>query len=570
MSRKLFSLLLVFSIAMVCALVPFASEAGSAALAHGKMEATMELAGGGESLDPADFEISREFFSEENGAGPIMEKLFPTAEPSHGGFAYSFIHVSDIQVRDRTRPPMQKILGATDASVETSENNFYQDHADLFYLGYALRAIRASVVGGPAEFAIHTGDAMHIGRLNELFAYNRMVEDFALREGPGADGGFEKSWMAAPISKDGVEISAFFNLIGNHDVFWLGNLRSPRMMRNNLPTWVSMSHDLETSLTNYNRLRSQVKDLDRAMGRSGPLELNPAAISAGPIEVHEPPDDARAYFHFDLAIPGHPQNKLARMIVLNTNEPAVAKITGAYAGAMTSRQEAWLIGLLDEADGRGDIDHVLVFGHQRLKDVGIARPGGTKVREVGRLKDLLIERPKVIAYLRGHWHKGEVVEWDKDESGAARLVEFGAPALMEYPKSISYVTVKSAGAGRWELSARHPNLEDLIQSGAVDASALIEQGLVERGESEFRFRTPYLGEGEEKLRALVDYLDSNGLSGHDRMLYLALLSINGADADAVKIRAADYFELDQHTFEEWREAPERNKQKYEAHRVVVK
>ena len=100
-------------------------------------------------------------------------------------YVYKFIHLSDFQIRDRTlnlgprkTQTIDRYLG-----IETMQTNYYQDHADVFYLGFILKAIRRIFVEvNDIDFVIHTGDAMHIGTLDELNAFNELIGNFLLAD----------------------------------------------------------------------------------------------------------------------------------------------------------------------------------------------------------------------------------------------------------------------------------------------------------------------------------------------------------------------------------------------------
>jgi hypothetical protein len=508
-------------------------------------------------LDPAAFPLSDRFVDRVGQAGPLLPELFPTPQAPPGGFAYSFVHVSDIQLRD-PRNPLNPALHLLDGKVESAENNFFQDRTDVFYAAYLLKAIRAAANPGPALFVFHTGDSMHLSNESELGAFDELINDFLLQDQTSA-GGLSGSWLAAVLNPKTTPPHWYFNLTGNHDLQFIGNARnefSPHMY----------GKTGQSPRLNYNRLAGQLRDLTRG---GAPLAPRIGGAFTGP-ERLEGLSEGAAYYSFVLPIPGHPAGKKVMIIALNTNETGGPFIPiGGLHGSISPAQRQWLQDRLAQADADDSIDHVLLFGHQPLKYIAEIPPGRNKpTRAEGFLADELAADPKLIAYFNGHDHAGRVVMHELD--GKPRLLEYVGPAVMDSPKVFLYDTVRSAGPSRWEVIPRAFDLDDLARAGVVDVQPLAAKGLLEPRPDGNGFRVRWFDDpasGKRHLAILQKHLAGLTLTPPERSLYLAYVCLGGAEQDAYKVKAR--FEAgktslrDQHTYAEWRDANPSDKAQYE-------
>jgi 3',5'-cyclic AMP phosphodiesterase CpdA len=527
-----------------------------------KVKSAVKLAHeSGTRLDPANFPLSEQFVGRGGKAGPLLTTLFPPPPAPAGGFAYSFIQVSDIQLRD-PNTPLNPIMHLSDNAVESSENNYFQDRTDLFYAAYLLRVIRAAADPGPASFVIHTGDAMHFSTVSELSAFTQLTQDFLLKNSAGA-GGYQGSWLAAAIGPSS-PARWYFNLIGNHDIQYIGNARnelSPHMY----------AKTGESPRLNYNRLAGQLADV----GRGGDALALKAGAYSGPERLDGLTEGA-GWYAFTMPIPGHPANKKVMIIVLNTNETGRAMVPkGGVFGTISPAQRQWLEERLAAADQDNAIDHVLIFGHQPLRYITETLPNGKIQTPAGFLVEPLERHPKVIAYLCGHDHQGRIVLHTR--AGAMRLLEYVSPGVMDYPKAFTYLTVRSDGPGRYQVTPRLYNLEDLARAGAIDATPLLDQDLIALTRNGLGYEVRWLNDSaslKRNLRPLAKHLATLNLTPAQQSLYLALICQEAAQQDGVKIKArfdlGVYKPLDGHTFAEWREAVPSGKSVFEREIVIDK
>ena len=132
---------------------------------------------GSGSLDPNDF-------------------LVDTDTPAHvfgtnGDELLTFVVLPDTQIEDRSLrfgPELTRLLDKK-IEIETTVRGFYQDHADIFYLGFLLKSIRLGLaMNTNIAMVVHLGDAMQLGSKAELAAFNEMVGKFLIA-------GYSPSWQ---------------------------------------------------------------------------------------------------------------------------------------------------------------------------------------------------------------------------------------------------------------------------------------------------------------------------------------------------------------------------------------
>src|SRR5579862_2332194 len=166
-------------------------------------------------LDPADFELD-----------PVkVNEVFGPVRPDE----YQFVLLSDIQIRDRCVDLGYRTSRFLDKNpimpIEVTLLNFYQDHADVFYAGFVLKAIRMGLERNPnIDFVAHLGDSMQLGLRSELDTFTELVGKFLLRGDQAVSREtWRAGWLTPTIELTGGRQRPFFNLLGNHDVMIMGN-----------------------------------------------------------------------------------------------------------------------------------------------------------------------------------------------------------------------------------------------------------------------------------------------------------------------------------------------------------
>ncbi len=382
-------------------------------------------------------------------------------------FSYRFIHLTDIQLRDRGKGLGAYVEHLVDKypTAATTRNNFYQDHADIFYLAYLLKTIRALLtLGGHGvpehRFVVHTGDSIHIADRGELEAFTQALSVFLLggesRKYGCSDCWRKEGWLTPIIENDTGRTLRFFNVIGNHDVLQWGNWDGKATIVRPYPN----------DITSLDSLAEQVGSI--AHGDT-PL-LSPAFQPKIPENCPAARPEPDSYYSVDHEILDDPssQGKVIRLVFLNTTETN-GKIGRtlqyrATSSAMSERQHCWLRARLTDADRDPRIDHVLVFGHDAAWNVGI-HDYGTVGRADRNLGVELNDHSKVLAYFAGHLHAGVSAESAREKG--YRFAHFLAPSVMEYPKVFASVSIRLRGDGDYAIKASYMNLDTLAEHGVL-------------------------------------------------------------------------------------------------------
>ena len=369
--------------------------------------------------------------------------------------SYRFVHFSDIQLRDRgtgVRPHLERLA---DKRARWTHNNFYQDHADVFYAAFMVTAMRELLDNQSHLFVAHTGDSLHINKRSELAAFAGLLERFLYFDPddrqPCASCWTDSGWLTPTfaIRGDGAPTHRFFNLIGNHDVLRWGSFdrQTNGLLRANSNEIASLAE-----------LSAALKEVGSSSGRLVAHDLAPAAEGSSSTEP-------RAYYTIDLTVraAGDARTEArARLIFLDVYQSSTKGKYGERASGpvMEKDQRDWLAGLLAEANADPLIDHVLVFGHTPLWRV--ATEGlGEEDPDHTHLEALLSDEPKVIAYFSGHFHSGVPTDNSHLKRRGYPFAHFTVPSLMEFPKILSSVTVRRLQDGSYRIATRALGLTDL-------------------------------------------------------------------------------------------------------------
>jgi hypothetical protein len=362
---------------------------------------------------------------------------------------FSFVIIADPQIEDRSfrfSPRLTRFLDKP-VKIETTVRGFIQDHADVFYFGFVLKAIRLGLEMNPnLDLVVDVGDVMHVGRKPELAAFNEMIGKFLIA---GCAAGWENNWVGTwldtPIMLPDGRECRWLNMIGNHDVLLLGNFCGNPFI------WVpggaitslgKLYHTLEVTAPFNSTCRS----------RCGPVRGQGTACNG--------------YYRVDRRMA---DGRLVRLVVLNTSEsvildPLIPKLQrGACYPSLSGEQFDWLRNTLAEAQTNDSIGLVLVFGHYPLLQVTVNRTGKRpdRDRSYGEVSSLLGEFPKVNAYFCGHLHSGSPPK--ERRCGNHMFVEYICPSLQEFPKSFEVASVgKNPISGEYTTIVKYYNLEDLM------------------------------------------------------------------------------------------------------------
>ena len=429
-----------------------------------------------------------------------FEQLETCVFPEKSQGTFQFVHLSDVQIRDRAVSVRGQ--GIADCFIPSACHNFYQDHADAFYFGHILTAIRKGVEQDKFDAVVHTGDAVDLGIASEFWTYNYLVD--TLLTDP------RQSWLYAPFPFK-KHSSVFLDLIGNHDYLFMGNFKYFINEQLKVRYQGDAIAKLDGTLGTLNRLVTN--RLPRWRGSYG----LPAGLGRGAninLEANR-----GGYYCVDRPWAFREgQQGQVRLIVLNTYEAVAREVAawflegekGAKYPSISERQKEWLKGLLDEAKSNPRIKAVLVFGHCQLAEITVLsnqdaeeadrRGGGDDRAGIRRRRNdtfldvaaLLGQHRKVVAYFCGHLHSGSPrIDWPpKDEdiresmfkkmrqspsvtpskkrdTKAPLFYEFIVPSIQEYPKCFSVVTLTYVDGEvqvEVQVEVKYRNLQDLYPS----------------------------------------------------------------------------------------------------------
>ncbi len=380
----------------------------------------------------------------------IMAGLFAP----DGKELFSFFFLADTQIDDRALrfgPGLTQIVDKK-FKIETTVRGFYQDHADVYYLGFVLKAIRLGLVMHTnIGFVAHLGDAMHVGRKPEVAAFNEMIGKFLVAgQAPGWEACWGGTWLKTPILLPDGRECWWFNVLGNHDVLRLGTFSGGLPIR--VPGGaISSRQQLQAAL-------EQTPPFNAASCPNRARVLGDGTAGSG-------------YYWMDRQLP---DGRMVRLVMLNTSErtildPLIPTLQrGASYPSLSGEQFDWLRNTLALAQTNDSVGLVLVFGHYPLMEITVNRTGkrSDRDRTYGAIKDLLGEFPKVNAYFCGHLHSGSPPK--EHRFSTHTVVEYISPPLLEFPKSFGLASVRQDPVtGKYSTNVRYYNLEDLMDLNAL-------------------------------------------------------------------------------------------------------
>ena len=393
---------------------------------------------------------------------------------------YQFVLLSDIQIRDRAVDLGPWLSGFIDKNplkpIEVTLLNFYQDHADVFYAGYVLKAIRRGLEkNSSVDFVVHLGDSMQVGLQSELHTYSELVGKFLLsgRRRDWEDA-WAPGWLATGISLETGRSRPFFNLLGNHDVLLMGNFDE------NGPVHPEGPGRGNTCITSLDSLKEALQGLAGPPAAGGSTAMRRRVFGEGV--------DEGGYYVRDRTLPS---GKKLRLVMLHTNESNILDPlfpgfqSGALYPSVSEAQFCWLNAELDDAETDPSVEMVLVFGHNELAEITVNRTGDRTERDesVGQVPAALGRHRKVKAYFSGHLHSGSrPVFWRFDGHS---FYEYLQPAIQEYPKCWGMVRLRRDPAtGEYSVRVKYYNLEDLLDLSDTVALEVRDDG-PETGQERF-------------------------------------------------------------------------------------
>ncbi|NUP06221.1 MAG: hypothetical protein HOW73_09200 [Polyangiaceae bacterium] len=375
----------------------------------------------------------------------------------------TFVHLSDAQLKEQNihiagALDEASYDGLTNGAMRNSELEKYDD-AVLLATVLSINEMNATSLASsfqpfaaPAapSFVIHTGDAIDAGVYSELLQF-----------------------IAA---MDALEIP-WFNVVGNHDNLFFGTfpasemkgmdvlvpfvpvLDTDRFMRFHSIDGLSQDASLPAPVhraPNHGPTSSGIRpDPGGRRGRGTPVvnqgsDFHGFDLACPPAGLVKPATrqtlcvEARGYYAFDAPLADGSGN--LRSIVLNTAEIIPDDVGTAFdrksKGNMYPEQLRWLAQQL--AEDRPDIttedkgkDLFVVYGHHDLRSF-------LHDEQAEELRKILLGSPRVVAYVTGHRHADDVVEW-KREDGSSFWEVLGGSTLV-YPQLGQIIDLSQDGA----------------------------------------------------------------------------------------------------------------------------
>lgn len=294
-----------------------------------------------------------------------------------------FVHVSDFQFRDfgvkyfRNDTQARVVDRGAPEARRLAELDKNDENPTVALVGGIAR------ITPPPSFVIHTGDAIDSGTVGELSRFAAVLDRL-------------------PIP--------WFSVVGNHDVFLMGNFTHAWLRLDNPP---SEGVPLIGNRDLFMRLHGPGAPFPAVM-ESHASTVGGNAIVPGGSHLHgfdfgdyvydlqKPREQPSASYSFPLYT-----EPPIRFIVLDTTKtdeqiPSIGgtQLPTGHAGSLPEDRRKWLERQLNEAKVQGE--YVIIAGHHPLRELGRTRAGGES------FANWLRDQRHVLAYLGGHTHEFEV------------------------------------------------------------------------------------------------------------------------------------------------------------------
>jgi len=362
--------------------------------------------------------------------------VVPTSDLSHSGVKLTFIHLSDVQLRDeQVRLYGKETSKLADYIIPSFEHGPLQEVFDGPAYYALIQTINATAMvetlSYPLKptFMIHTGDAVDAGVVNELYEFLYINNEINI---------------------------PWYNAIGNHDVGTFGNIE-PKMIYVNDPFVEFMTMHSKFNFINLHHSTYEHYPF---------VNVSPKNTDVEPTVLQDPPFLSK-YNGFDKLNYSNEDIRKNEMICNgcpgyysievkpkdeSTKDPAIQMIVldtgfnfGAY-GNINQPQLDWLQSEIKKSNSK----ITLIFGHHNLKTI----------RNGEVLEELFAAHPSVVAYFCGHTHEHDI-NYHAGQENAFGFWEVITGATFAYPMQGSLVRVKSeAGVGFVEIYAFEHTIQE--------------------------------------------------------------------------------------------------------------
>ena len=369
---------------------------------------------------------------------------------SKPGVKLSFIHLSDVQVRDERvymfREELTELLDYIAEGFEHEPDLVFYDYSYyLTQIGIMKLFQEFLSVTERPMFMIHTGDALHMGVVSELYEFIYMTNKLNI---------------------------PWYNALGNHDYQVYGNLSSKNV------GVIDPNMGFQTVSSRYNFIHMHGKGFEvdkrvyfspdnapdddttlstrsvyNGFDRKGRIFLEKGRLRE---RLNKACRHCPGYYHFEALEPKNGDPGILIVVLdTSTKDFRFAKgtvyrhkeVEGSADESRRLEQINWLEGVLEEYAAKGNW-MVLAFGHHALNGKNFFDKSYKKVTE-------LFHNPRynVVAYFCGHSHE-HFVSYHKnpDHANTFGFWEIKTDAIMEYPKKGSLVNVMCTAQGYWEIT----------------------------------------------------------------------------------------------------------------------
>lgn len=348
----------------------------------------------------------------------------------------SFVHLSDAQIKE----PAVRMVGpygdevAYDGIISTANrDDDLERFADAALLATVLGINQLADRPNPPMFVLHTGDAVDAGMFSELAQFLGVLDRLNipyLNAVGNHDNRFFGTFSADSVS--GMNVVAPFVPIGTTRRFMLFHSVIGDDLDVSLPIMAQQRHVGDPPTQN---VWSQTGTQPQTMG-NGLFHGFDFACPHG----NGLCDAALGYYGFTVTAS---DGTVFRMVVLNTSQvvptSAAASLAHGDDGAVLPAQIEWLGGQL-RGDGMTDAQKknafYFVFGHHNLDSFVDAEQGD-------EIKRLMLEQPKVLAYVTGHTHVDDMRSYAR-RSGQPLWEIIGGSTLV-YPQLGHIIEVLKRG-----------------------------------------------------------------------------------------------------------------------------
>ena len=342
--------------------------------------------------------------------------VLPQSDTSDSGVKLTFVHLSDVQLRDEQVRLYDKATSKlADYIITSFEHSPLQEAFDGAAYYAIIQTVNATVEAYDESdsrrptFMIHTGDAMDAGVVNELYEFLYITNEIKI---------------------------PWYNVIGNHDIGTFGNIKQ-KMIYVNDPFVEFMTIHSKFNFINIHHNTYEYYPFVNVSPTNTVIE---PTTFGGPLfslyngfdRLHYTPREINSENFICRDCPGYYSIQVKEKDE-STKDPAVQMIvldTGFSFGARGTVDDEQIEWLRNELVRSSD-KITLVFGHHDIASIG----------EGSKLKELFADHPSVIAYFCGHTHRHKI-NYHSGKNGNFGFWEVITDSILVYPQQGSLVRIK--------------------------------------------------------------------------------------------------------------------------------